>query len=174
MDNTLYDPKEIELEGHRDRIERLGYIFEKEKRKESYWNDHMFWVLNNFFLYFVFMPKNGDTYFGRYFRNDHRLQLDAYRELRRELPDAGIPSEEESSHSSLYFSQTRHQFITEIEHVAEEITGSLQKIREIVDRWRFNTSSNRTEENARECFKALIPIYIALRKKGYSRSDLTG
>lgn len=147
FDNRPYDPKEIELETYKKTKDLVV----------GYWNDRMFHVLNNFFFFFLPVP-GGDTYYGKFYRNniDRAGDLDGWSDRAVE--------------SSRLVSQTCHEFIEEVEKTAQEISGSLRAVREITKRWQ----DSRSEENCKACFEVLVPIYIRLRQEGYSRHDLNG
>jgi hypothetical protein len=115
-------------------------------------------VLNNFHFYF-----RGGYY--RFIANDAFMNLRGYSD-----------GTETEGRSPLRLQQTRREFYAEVDKVVEELGISYDRVCEVVDVIvkRGNDTDFNEEAVWKPAWQTLIPIYVALRRRGYNSRDITG
>jgi len=134
------------------------------RRGESYSHAHMR-VLNNFFMRF---PVGNDP---------HNTDGDEGLHRRNSKPDWNVPSivtYPDQGYSEKKGSQTPAEFFAEVDRTVAELGIEIAEISRRINRWIYEgkKSDEARERLSKEMWDILIPVYIALRKKGYSRKDL--
>lgn len=74
--------------------------------------------------------------------------------------------------SEKWLEQNPAEFYGEIDRTVSELEISMEKLAETVNRFVFLSREKDPEPLYEELLEILLPVYIALRKKGYSRRDL--
>jgi hypothetical protein len=130
----------------------------RKKRGESYANA-VRRVMNNFYMYF-----SPDGVYRRELRGQcWNITWIAY--LLQDKDAEGLT--QPYSHKRLH--QTGEEFIAEMDRTVEEL-GKSKDITEAIRRF-YSKESDR-EQLYKGLWDSLLPVYIALRKKGYSARDL--
>lgn len=128
----------------------------RKKRGESY-SDLTCRVLNNFFFYFL--------------EGGYRSRLKESGKWKcsfREFTSPNLRSDKK-------LDQTPEQFYTEIDTTVVEIGMKLDDVSFFLYRFFEDGGTSLTDDvHFEELWKVLSPIYIALRKKGYTSQDITG
>jgi len=70
--------------------------------------------------------------------------------------------------------QTGEEFYWELDRTIEELHMSVADVYETVGRWKAEGQGDASIEIQLLLWKTLLPIYIAMRKKSYSKHDLIG
>lgn len=130
----------------------------KKKKGESHAN-LCCRVLNNFFFYF---PGPNGYREGLQSRGQWKTPF-------REFISPDLRSDKR-------LDQTPEQFYTEIDATVAEIGMELEDVSAFLCRFFAEGGTSNDEDDARfeELWKTLSPIYVALRKKGYTSQDVTG
>lgn len=132
-----------------DESEVTGYKDQKYGRR-------IMLCTNNFFVFF--WGEKGKSQFAQMMEELGILDR-VYRDYK---PDDTWASERRMN-------KTGRQFLEEVDHVAIEIHGSLERVWEVIKAWRDDPLD---QVKAEEAFNILMPMYRSLRQKGYSIGDL--
>jgi hypothetical protein len=77
------------------------------------------------------------------------------------------------THSEKRLAQTGKEFYEEIDRTVAELGISAKELASTVNRFQFGEKTTEEREKlAEKLLELLIPVYAALREKGYSRHDL--
>lgn len=148
----------LQLMSKRDRGCEIYSLKEiKRKRGESYQKFQQR-VLNNFYMRF---SKGGGSY--RWFIDVHTKDWDSR--------PSEKPGAVQGKMSNLRWNQTNREFYETLDLVIGECGCTLIEVRKAIDI--FNDWIRvQPEPRHKQLWEILRPIYVALRKKGYSISDL--
>lgn len=83
--------------------------------------------------------------------------------------DPSSSDNDKAKYSDKRLDQTAEQFYEEIDKTVQEVGIPMKKISEVVNRRMFGESG---EVLYKDMWEVLLPVYRALRKKGYSHGDL--
>lgn len=116
--------------------------------------------LNNFHLHFV--DSEGKSYYRDLYQYPNKLKLWDSRPIddKRQRPDPQI--------SSRKWNVTPRQFYEEVDAVTAVLGIDPQDIANLIEK--FNSNYSKGVE--KKLWDLLIPVYVKLRKRGYSRFDL--
>ncbi len=156
--NTPFTPEEV---AHPDGASYYGAVMR---------------VLNNFDLRFPIGDKP----------NKSGAPLGFYRDLVAKKKKWSMTGREyrggsNEDYSERHLSQTVRQFYDEIDAVAKELGVPMSKISKAINTARLGkreteilAAEKQKEKRWKEVWQLLIPIYSELRRRGYSKQDLTG
>lgn len=133
------------------------------------WLCLVFRVLNNFFCHFPVSCERGIS--GKLVVTDDGH----YRNQITELDEWDVreiyfsQADTEKIHSQRFLEQTPRQFYAELDLVIATLGIDIEKLCQTVAQYSYE---KKTEQSSEEIWTLLLPIFIAMRKLGYSKAEL--